>query len=136
MEISLEKALSGYYAVSNYRELFRHMGYCIILDMATRQDGGEAHVVLFRDRRCIGFLILHDGYDPTYAPMFCEPGDVDSYRHILEDRIRWWQSLKECCLWFRERGSQFWRAHRVGRDCPELVDAFVIELTHLAVSSD
>jgi len=60
--------------IPNYRRLLGDKGIRIIVDVGTRDNGGEAHLLLLlRNNSEIGFATVHDSYASGLAPMFCAP---------------------------------------------------------------
>lgn len=134
-EGGMEDFLPDLTGATDYRKMFTRIDYTILADNATRQDGGEVHLVLLSARGDIGFIIVHDGYDDSYAPMFAEdpdsPEGLARFRLTLEQRIRWFGGPQECYDFFRAAGNEFWLAHRVGHDNPFLVNCFLNDIGYL-----
>ena len=59
--------------IPNYRRVLSENGIRIVVDVGTRDNGGEAHLLLLKNNSEIGFATVHDSYAPGIAPMFCAP---------------------------------------------------------------
>ena len=61
---------TDYQKVNSYRTVAPAR---IVIDVATRDNGGECHLVLMYKGGRVGFLTVHDQYASGLAPMFCSP---------------------------------------------------------------
>ena len=63
----------------------------IVVDVATRDNGGEAHLVLIYKNGLVGFLTVHDQYAPGLCPMFCSPYPkaIERFTKRITESIYW-----------------------------------------------
>lgn len=77
--------------IPNYRSVLLAKGVRIVVDVGTRDNGGEAHLLLLKDGSKIGFVTVHDKYATGLAPMFSAPSPfaVSRFEKRLENSIQW-----------------------------------------------
>ena len=119
-EISLMEG--NYQRINSYRSV-AGLGN-ILIDVGTRDNGGEAHLVLLVKADRLGFLTVHDKYASGLAPMFCSPhpkaierftkriaesiywsSPQGMYEYLKDEETLWnnhpmWERNREVCLGF------------------------------------
>jgi hypothetical protein len=98
-----------YSQVSDYRKLFRLIGYKICLDVGTRtEDGdGEAHILLISHEGSWGILVVHDQYAKGLPPQFCVPHPkfISRFQKQLDKEIIWFDEPSDIPEWVQQGGT-------------------------------
>jgi hypothetical protein len=83
----------------------------IVVDCATRDNGGEAHLLFLVNGNEVGFLTVHDRYAAGLAPMFCgpHPKSIERFRKKIAQSI-FWATPKEMYEYLRDE-KVLWENH-------------------------
>lgn len=115
--------------VTDYRKLFRLIGTCIAVDNTNRDSGnnGEVHLLLLIRENRLGLLTVHNGYDGTLPPMFCDPNhrSVLEFQETLEKATQWFETPHELLEYF---GDEKHFKNPVCSKSPHLMVCFVREV--------
>ncbi len=118
-----KKVLDSDKAMTDYRKVFRSVGFPIVLDYASRHNGGEVHIVLYATSSRVGMVLFHDEFDPACVPMFWDTSDEFNYLNLIATQTYWLNESLNFCL--PGKCEQFWGGTRVGREIPLLVSKFL-----------
>lgn len=97
-----------YEKVTDYRKLFRLIGYQICVDVGTRNDTGEAHILLLSHQGRWGILVVHDQYEAGLPPQFCMPHikSVTRFHSRLDREIVWFDAADDAVEWTTSSDNQ------------------------------